>query len=441
MYLTNRLAKPAMEPQAKKSFFTLNNLLLLCLFAAIEMVFVNPGFSTFLGPIIAVLLLYTYFVMHETVLTTVIIVLANDGLGTIFLGQLSFQYLLLIFIFFGVFTHKKIKVRSLVLTLVATVLCGQLVLVGDIAFRQAFYALLYVGILFVQFSKYKDDQSAFFEKLCNALAISVSLIALHAVITGGVEYYELNQYSEEFLRKGILGVGNGDSNFSSLCLCTGIVGALNSKNFPRLVRVGLVVLMVCALAVTVSITGLLALLAVLLFHFAANKKAYKAIGIILLIAVLLVVLYNVYVSLPSSARIDTVDAYIDRITDVLDELESGDLIEATSSRSGIAKKYIRYIFTEQSPIKMMFGGNGVMAAGGVPHNTYLDWTLQFGLVGALALIAYAVYRLVLLCKSTVPADTKKMLIMLKSLYLLFAFSLSIYDGAMFGTMFFFLFFL
>ena len=434
------LTHPVPDTQQNKRPIV-QQLMLWGLFLCVEATFLELLPTIVIGPLLAVLLLCTYFVLGKTVLATVFIVVANDALGTILGGSLSFHYLLLVFIFFEVFTRQKVSVRSMAFTVLASLLCGQLFVFGDISWRQASFAVVFVVALMVQYSKYRDRQAEFFDELCTSLAVIVALISVHALITGGVEYYEQDNYSEEFLRLGILGAGNGDSNFSGLSLCTGIVGVLNSTSLRRIQKIVLFILILAAMSITLSITTILMLLAVLLLHFTSGKKLPKALVIVLCILVAIVLLYNIYVALPANLRHEAVDAYIDRVSDKAEELLNADLDVATSGRTSILRRYGRYIFGEQPPLKMLFGGNSIMITGGVPHNTYIDWILQGGVVGCLLLLVLIGKRFANTYQLLPDVPHKRLLMTMKVLYIAFALTLSIYDGAAFSLFFFFVFFL
>ena len=162
---------------------------------------------------------------------------------------------------------------------------------------------------------------------------------------------------------------------------------------------------------------------------------------VFVVVLLLIGLFYLYTALPPEHHIETVDEYIARVAEKVEVLNSSDIDEVTSNRSGILRKYVRYIFREQPIWKFLFGGNGVMVTGGVPHNTYIDWVLQFGLFGLIFLVSWLVVRFFHAPCAVLPAKQKKMLFIMKAIYLLFAMTLSIYDGAPFALLFFFVFFL
>src|SRR5699024_942237 len=107
----------------------------------------------------------------------------------------------------------------------------------------SFHIISVKGILytvtFIIASGYNLKKDEDVELFFKGVAITVFLISLHTCITGGVEFYELNEYSTEFLRKGILGVGIGDSNYSTLLLNIGIACALFDRNFKWYMKLGI----------------------------------------------------------------------------------------------------------------------------------------------------------------------------------------------------------
>ena len=58
-------------------------------------VFIEPSNSVYCGPIMAALFIYLFFSGYQELVAAIIIV-ANDALGTIIAGELSFQYLLFV---------------------------------------------------------------------------------------------------------------------------------------------------------------------------------------------------------------------------------------------------------------------------------------------------------------------------------------------------------
>ena len=83
-----------LNPKNRTLKLKVNDFLLALLCLAVFAVFMNPSLQIITGPIIAVLLTYLYFMGNPEIVTAVVLV-ANDALGTVIFGSLSFQYLLL----------------------------------------------------------------------------------------------------------------------------------------------------------------------------------------------------------------------------------------------------------------------------------------------------------------------------------------------------------
>ena len=108
----------------------------------------------------------------------------------------------------------------------------------------------------------------------------------------------------------------------------------------------------------------------------------------------------------------------------------------TTGRSRISSEYIDYIFNQQGVIKLMFGLNPLIRipSGHVPHNTYLDFILQFGLLGSAVLLWFIVRNLSKSFRPIVDKPSNKPVLILKVLFLFYMFGLSLYEGCLTGIM-------
>ena len=117
-------------------------MLLLPIFMLI--VFLDSNNSLFCGPVLAVLLTYLFlFGKHELVVS--VIVFANDALGTILLGSISFQYLLLVLVVLK-FSCTKIPRRNLAYLAVCLLFLLQLVVSETRTFKDLRFSFLYIFI-------------------------------------------------------------------------------------------------------------------------------------------------------------------------------------------------------------------------------------------------------------------------------------------------------
>ena len=408
------------------------------LFICIEAVFVNNSLQVVLCPIIAFLFVYLYFIKKDTILVTFFIIIANDSLGTIFAGRISFYYLLLFFLILEITQHSIIQVRLTLLMVLAAIMAAQPLFTNAASFNMFFNALVSVLILICQYNKY--ERSVFIERMMVSISIIVGLIAIHTLITGGVIYAEAqkNEYYVEYQRRGVLGVGIGDPNFSSLLLCTGIGCTLNNRSFRWYVKAIVFVVTTAAMFVTLSTAGLLALILVLLLSATVNRKLAKGVRRIGVIVLIVLLITQIYFTLPQSYHIADVDQYINRMELKYVALITGDIYSVTTGRSGISDSYLVYINEVQPFGKVLFGGNSVLQLGYETHNTYMTWILQFGFIGLFFLLAYIVNRLMKIYFDE-KNDERKIGILLKLLYLFFIASISVHDGSTFVLLFFFLF--
>ena len=300
----------------------------------------------------------------------------------------------------------------------------------------SFHIISVKGILytvtFIIASGYNLKKDEDVELFFKGVAITVFLISLHTCITGGVEFYELNEYSIEFLRKGILGVGIGDSNYSTLLLNIGIACALFDRNFKWYMKLGITFFELFAMTVTLSASGLIGLLSTLMGFVVVKRgsipsKVWKSI----LLLLGMVLLFNLYINLPSTMQNETINAYIDRMQDKLFLVQSGDISSFTTNRSSIADQKMDYFMNGQGVLKQLFGFNSLFADGSntVPHNTYIDLLLQIGLVGMILTLGHIVTSSIRAWKDK---NRNRRDLLLKLLMLYYFLNLSLYHGSLFS---------
>lgn len=399
---------------------------------AILAVFIDQGLCSILGPLMAAFLMYLYFGGYAEFVTAIIVV-ANDSLGTIIGGSLSFPYLLLAMVVVRIVLRPKLQQSALVYLLVALVLIMQPLFTDSLSFRGALYSFVFILSLLVLPN---NEESR--KKLFCGIAYTVVLIALHACITGGVKFYDLAEGSEEVLRKGVLGVGSGDANFSSYLLLIGIVCLCYIDGLKIGWKLACIGVLLYAVMITLSITGLLALLATSLMGTLLSKKKKKALIILIVIAIIVVALFDNYAALPAAFRNEALDGYIVRVEEKMLQFQMGDYSGATTGRSYLAKTYLAYIFN-QPVMPLLFGGNGLFIINNkIAHNTFLSLLLQVGLVGAGALVAWMIWKLRKLLRCPATKANRNQVLVLKGLSVLFAFTLSIYNGNMWALWFYFL---
>ena len=404
-------------------------LLYVVLASLMLMVFVTPSLSIVTGPLLTALLTYMFFKGHREFVIAVIVV-ANDALGTILLGNLSFQYLLLALVGIHMLTKASYSSKRLIFFLVSMAFLIQVNIAGSSSTKMFLMASIYIlAIATIRFDG--DDDSV--KKFFFGVAFTVVVIALHTVITGGVQYYELSKSAireGEIVRTGILGVGNGNSNFSAFLLIFGFACLWCFTEFKLVFKLIFTYPLLHALVLTRSMSGFLELLLVICVILLLKKKKGRALTIIVAMIVIALVLFELYMSLPAEMHLPELDAYIERIESKLFAFETGDYSSATTNRNDIVTVYMQYIFYDQGNIGMLFGGNPVIVHSiskiGT-HNMYLNLLLQFGLLGLIVFVICAVNRIVVNFKSSDDVNAKCYLV-LKSLCIFAGFGIGFYSN-------------
>ena len=416
----------------RESFLTKKidgNLLLLgVLFLCVFIVLLYPAADIVLGPVMALLMFYLFFSGYSDVVSILILVV-NDDLGTIFLGSLSFPYLLMACIAIRILSRRKFSDLEIVFLLVALILQLELFFVGYLPIRGVIYSMAFILTL-ISFPR--DEKN--FTRLLRGLYISVFLLALHACITGGVEIEVIEEVAasseEAVVRRGIKGVGIGDPNFSAFLLVLGMIATWCDKALPIILKVVITAACVWALVITASVSGFLILMITLLLSPFLGKKKHKGLFYAVLILIILVSIYNVYISLPTEMHLEPVDGYIQRVEEKWFAAESGDYDTVTTNRSSIASFYLDYIFNQ--PILGFFlGGNPANVENvGVPHNTYISLFLQVGLIGFCIVLFWILYRFYRVLKDPINGSYRSFKLLAKILCLFMSFNLSFHQGSL-----------
>lgn len=407
----------------------LGRILLFALYACTFVAFLSKGMWTVTGPIMAVLCAFLYFTGYSEAITALIIV-ANDAMGTIIGGSLSFPYLLLILAVARLVLYKRrVTGAEALFLIVSLVLQIELLAVGLINLRNVIYSMTFVLGFFVL---PRDGETA--QRLSRGMIAAMVIIALHAVLTGGVEYTEVEVTgmfsSETVVRYGVLGAGSGDPNLSSFLINMGLACTLGDRKMHWLWKLGLSVLFLLALSVTVSVSGLLAAICILILFLLIGNQRGKGLMLLGLALLAVVVAFEVYIGLPSTARMPMIDSYVLRIEEALGMASAGDFAGATTNRSEILTYYLHYLVT-QPTARFLLGGNSLKVGGhGMPHNTYVGFVLQIGALATAFLLFWMAGRVWKNLREEKTDLCRKRNLLLKVLSLFMAFTLSFYEGSL-----------
>ncbi len=404
-----------------------------------ELVFFKTSLNLVLCILLAICLLYLYIIKKEKILVFCFLLLANDALGQIFY-TVSVKYLYFVFLLYELIVEKGIKINKRVIPIgvIGLYIIFQPFISGLDDANMLINTLFPMLLLLILYQRYTDKE-LFLEEFTFGVSVIVSLLALHACLTGG---YAVKDYSDVtgYVRKGILGVGIGDSNFSCLILCSGITCILNCRVFSKWIKLLLSLIICGAIALTLSTTGLLCLCIILILSGLINKNLSKRAQVIILIVFLILVLPGIYSFLPSSMHLSSVDAYINRIQDKYLSLQAKDYYHLSTGRASLGEIYWKYIMNLDI-LRKLFGGNYLMQYSYFPHNSYIDFIVQFGFVGCGLLVLGMISSLIKKFQYSKHNEYRRCSITLKILYMIFTASISVYHGTTFVMMLFVLFIL
>jgi len=219
-----------------------------------------------------------------------------------------------------------------------------------------------------------------------------------------------------------------------------VFSTISLKLFPKVWRFVIVIALYVMMMASLSMTAILVNIVMWLFYLLITKKI-KPMSIVAIIVVLLVLvsLYSYGLENPETAVLGDLSA---RIEEKLESLESGDISDVTTGRSSLSKRNLEY-YLSQSVFKMLFGGTSVNARYVHPdlraasHNEYIDLLLNVGIVGALIMIGYFLYSYWQPVKRflSVRKDSDLCIVMIKTVWLFYSFTLTMFIDFRFMLMF------
>lgn len=364
-------------------------ILFLCEF----FVLLFPDVQLITGPIFTVLSVYLMFTDYFYVPFTVIII-PMGALGTIIAGKLAIYYLLYPLLLIRLFASGfklKIKATDFLIIVIGAIHIAELVIVEDYTNTAK---LLYVSATIFWFFYLKcisRENRAYLNNAFTSLAMSITANAFASILSGSYSKYATAD------RLGIAGVGGGNPNFAAFYIGIAIAIILSTKKFKIFVKLPILLVLGFALITTVSLSGLIGVVVVLLSYFTfANKDKHKLAILlaVLLAAVLAVTLFpllNIQ-SESSSNSTNYLEYYQDKLSERLDSFKNQNYDDVTSNRTSVLKDNLEF-FSDQSVMHQLFGGNSVNPYNYlVSHNSYADILMRFGYAGLLAILLAVIYR-------------------------------------------------
>lgn len=345
-----------------------------------------------MGTIVYMLLIFLTFTGSLSLCIPMILV-ANDALGTAFLGRISFYWAVLLLILIDFLRNKRgIKKSAFCLFGVGLLyFIHTLLFQYDLELRAPLQIFAYFIISVYLMNEVKANQISK-EQVLSRFGLSIFVLALHMAITGGIDFSTFG-YSNgsEWIRTtryGLLGVGTGDPNFSGFRLLVGAL-CIAYSNCKLWIKVGMIGVIAYCIIRAASLTSILVCVLMIAMSVLLMKGVTKKIKWILLgVAIVIVAIIFLYTIPLGDSLSSHVSLIQHRIESTWNSVLNKDLAKATSGRTNGASQNIDYIFgADRSIFHFLFGFEKFPAPGtDASHVTYLDWLLRFGLIGCIGLI-------------------------------------------------------
>lgn len=404
---------------------------MIIMYIAVFVVFSFPRFESITGPIIALCMFCLTFTDYYYSIVAVLI-MGNNSLENVFMGKIQFYYFVTVLIILRIFLRNSYVIRKKYLLytfILALIFSHYLIVEGANTFRPVLMTILMFICLLYVLNDFGDDKEKLFAFLFH-IGLTIFVSALSCVVFGGIRYHN----TDYGIRYGISGAGAGDPNFSGIYLVTGFSIILQNTKMKWYLKVPMLLIMVLAIAKTMSITAFLLLCVTIIMYFIVEKTIEKTFFAILLFICIVSFVVFMYQTFPVLHN-EYIEAYKARIMDkFLGYSTSGSMSSLTTGRTYLFSEYWKN-FQQQYPLKLLFGGNkllleGVEYAGDelVSHNTYIDLLRRYGIIPTLAFLTVILSKFFKSLKICIINKSDDGLFLLKLIYLIAAFTVTIHRG-------------
>lgn len=244
-------------------------------------------------------------------------------------------------------------------------------------------------------------------KLCIVIVITAVMSGVFGYTAGRIFVYGgedagINRYMASF----------NDPNYASFFFNLAIFTVLATDIFKKLyLKIPLLLIFYYFLVATGSLSGLI-FNVIGIAIFTIFKYRLKAVLALSVTAVIFTGVWLAITKIPQVASLEVIVNMQTRITRQFAQKEETSVSDATSGRETQWKNYWEY-FKKQEPEKKLFGGNIITSSsidqslkeefGNAPHQAYLSFILNFGIIGGGIMILFFLIKLVgafiIMCKS------------------------------------------
>ncbi|XKE93987.1 hypothetical protein LG326_12515 [Metaplanococcus flavidus] len=354
-------------------------------------------------------------------------------------GDISVFRIYTVLFFIKIAMQTKVSLnKSLAVPLVLIIFYALLV----IAFYNFRFALMTIVdtsfiVLYISvFLKGKANFNTFFKFYAYAAVLSIAYGALKlgGQITTSVylngAWVEISRFLGTF----------GDPNYFGFFTNIAIFSVLILTNMNKVKRILILIILYAALIASVSITAILCNGMGLLLYFLLMKGFGKKM--VILFASFLSVFFLYQLSL--SGKLPILSNALIRIESMKLGVNDGAFSNLTSNRTTIWKDHLNY-FADQPNFNILFGGNFITDGGFnetlfsmVSHQVFIDMLLNFGLMGTLIFICFILFKINSHFRGyyKVKHEHFLLLILIKFIWLFYAFGLSMFPSWTFLLFFF-----
>ncbi len=222
-----------------------------------------------------------------------------------------------------------------------------------------------------------------------------------------------------------------DPNYMGFFFTLAIFATVTLKLFPKIWRWAIVVVLYVMMLSSLSMTAILVNTILWLVYLALTRKInVKTFIVIVLVIALLLSAYAYGQSDPDAPIFGDLAT---RLDEKIEDLQGGDYDELTTGRLHLSERNLKF-YWNLPVFNLLFGGYSVNCRyihpdlSAVSHNEYVDLLLNVGLFGALVMIGFFAYAYWQHIKRYLAdrQDADLCVVMLKTIWLLYAFTLTMF---------------
>lgn len=342
---------------------------------------------------------------------------------------------------FKVLLSKKIRLSKRFITPFLLILFYSLLVVSTVNLRAALTIIFDTAFIMLYISQFLTEKSNIF-KFFRFFAFSAASASIYGIFTEKLQlktavlidgnWINVTRFLATFADPNYLGFFFNIAIFSTLCIEI-------FKN--KIIKWTFIAIFYASLLATLSTTGLLCNLVGLII-FGTLKKGFSFKYFIIIICMIPVAIYIYNFGLQEEIPIITDAAH--KIQSKIMNLPSNNFDKFTTDRSVLWSEHLDY-FKSQQTYKVLFGGNLINVYfvdeskfPSVSHQDLIDMLLCIGILGTLLLMSFYVFNVIKKLLSYYRCNNEEdlLIVMIKYIWLFYAFGLTMFPAWWFYIFFF-----